>query len=343
VLAVVLAAPERLEVADQPEPRAAPGEALVRIATSGICGTDLSIYKGKIPVGYPRVLGHEFIGMVEDVDGPAPPGVKAGTRVIVDPNIYCGRCYQCVKGQNNICTAGALMGRDRDGGFCELVSVPASNLYPLPDAIRDEVAPLLQVVTVCVHGQRMVDIFPGDFVLVIGLGVTGLLHTQIAKARGAAVVVGITRSEAKRELAARLGADVVLDPAAPGLADAVREATGGRGFDVAIESAGTAATLAQAIELARIGGRVMAYGTIGAATEPLPYYQMYFKELEIVSPRAAKPEDFAPSLDLVAGGAVQLEPILSDTFPLAHAGDALEAIKRGGPLKVVLDHREGAG
>jgi L-iditol 2-dehydrogenase len=335
--AVVLEAPESLRVDDRPPPAAAPNEVLVDVLTSGICGTDVSIFAGKIPVRHPLVMGHEMFGRITSV-GERVSDHEAGARVIVDPVISCGVCFWCSKGQENLCPEGALLGRDRDGGFLEVMAVPASNAYEVPEAISDAVAPLLQVLTVCIHGQRTTPIFPGDSALVIGLGVSGLLHLQLAKARGARPLIGITRSESKRSLARSLGADLTLDPADPGLGDAIREATRGRGPDVVIECAGKVETLGQAIDLVRVGGRIVLFGTITADRGALPFYSLYQKEVTIANPRAAKPEDFPAAIDLGARGSVHLAPLITHTFPLEAAQEAIEMSRSSGSLKVMLAH-----
>jgi L-iditol 2-dehydrogenase len=337
--AVVLEAPETIRVDDRPSPTPGPGEVLVDIITTGICGTDLSIYAGKIPVRHPLVMGHEMFGRISAGGAHDDSATsKSGARVIVDPVISCGTCYLCSKGQGNLCPDGALLGRDRDGGLRETVAVPISNVYEVPDGIADAVAPLLQVLTTCTHAQRSVPLFPGDSALVIGLGVSGLLHLQLAKARGARPLIGITRSSSKRVLAQQLGADLTLDPADPDLADRVRESTQGRGPDVVIECVGKVETLAQAIELMRTGGRVVLFGTITADRGALPFYLLYLKEVTLTNPRAAKPEDFPTAIELVSSGAVKLEPLVSNTFPLAATQEAIDTVRSGEALKVMLDH-----
>ncbi|MQA99843.1 MAG: alcohol dehydrogenase catalytic domain-containing protein [Actinobacteria bacterium] len=332
--AVVLEADRSLRMDDRPDPSPGRGEVLVDLATSGICGTDLSIYSGKIAVRHPRVLGHEMFGHVASSDG----GAAAGTRVVIDPVLSCGVCYWCSKGQTNLCPNGALLGRDRDGGFAERIAVPQSNVYEVPASISDEVAPLVQVLTVCVHAQRDAPVFPGDSVLVLGLGVSGLLHLQIARARGAAPLIGVTRSASKRELAESLGADLTFDPGDSHLGERVAEATGGRGPDVVIESAGRVETLAAAIGLVRPGGHIVLFGTITEDRGALPFYSLYLKELTITNPRAAKPEDFPAAIDLAGSGRVRLAPLISDTFPLEETGAAIEATAESGTLKIILDH-----
>ena len=331
---VVLEAPENLRFEERPEPSAGGEDVVVRIRAIGICGTDVSIFGGKVPVDYPLVLGHEMVGTLEG----SASGLDPGTRVVVDPNVFCGTCYQCLKGQENVCARAELMGRDRDGALTDLLAVPARNVFSIPDEIGDQAAPLLQVLTTCVHAQRQIPMFPQDSVLVLGLGVSGLLHLQLAKARGARATIGVTRSESKRSLATRLGADLVFDPSDPMLKEQVAEATQGRGPDLVIECVGKTETLAQAINLVRMGGRIMLFGTITEDSGELPFYQLYYKEISLANPRAANPEDFPASIGLVASGAIELDPLITHTFPLESAEEAIVTSSGSSSLKVILDH-----
>jgi L-iditol 2-dehydrogenase len=330
--AAVLTGPERIELREVAEPVPGREEATVRVRAVGICGTDLSIFKGKIPVTYPRIIGHEAVGVVlSSPDG----GPEPGTRVVVDPNVACGRCVRCREGRGNICSEGWLLGRDRDGALQGVVAVPLANLHRLPEEVEDHVAPLIQVLTTCVHGQRMTEVFPGDAVVVVGIGVTGLLHVQLAKLRGADPVVAVTRNPARLELARELGADLTIPGDDPSAVDLVREATAG-GADVAIECAGTVATLAGAVGMVRPGGRILAYGTIAESQGAFPFYDLYYKELAITGARAAQAEDFPVALKAITSGSVRLEPLMGRRIGLGEVEGALRSSSLGG-LKTVVD------
>ena len=330
--AVLLEGRGRVSVRQVPEPD--PGErALVRVQRAGLCGTDLKIFEGAIPVQLPRVLGHEIIGTVVRAGGRGL--VPEGARVLVDPGLACGHCELCRRDRGHLCRQGALMGRDTDGGFAELVAVDEGQLHPIPASVSPAAATLLQVLATCVHAQTMVQPFPGDSAVVVGLGVSGLLHLQLLKARGVAAVVGVTRSARKLQMARELGATAVATPERA--AEVVAEVTGGRGPDLVVESAGTPQTLAQAVELAGFGGQVLVFGTVTGSAEALPTYQLYYKELTLVNPRAARPRDYARAVELGASGALKLEPLLTATFPLDDAPAALAACREGGQLKVALE------
>jgi len=335
--AMVLRAPHELVLDEVARPRLDARQVLVRVTNSGVCGTDFKIYSGAIPVSYPRIMGHEMVGEV--VEGGDTGAFRPGNRVIIDPELYCGGCFHCRIGQTHLCPNGMLLGRDANGGFAEYVAAPASHVFRVPETIDSRTAPMIQVLTTCVHAQRQVDIFPGESVVVFGLGVTGQLHLQLAKARGASPVIGVTRSAEKRELAEKLGADLTI-PGADGVIEKVREATEGRGADVVIETTGVLPSLATAIAMARFGGRLLLFGIITAKEGALPFYDLYFKELALISARVAKSEDYPSSIDLVERGIVQLEPLVSDVMPLAELKTAIGMLGSDSAqrMKIILDH-----
>jgi 2-desacetyl-2-hydroxyethyl bacteriochlorophyllide A dehydrogenase len=335
--AMVLRAPRDLAADNVAIPKLSAGQVLVRVTHSGVCGTDLKIFNGAIPVRYPLIMGHEATGEVVDAGG--QPGIHAGDRVIMDPELFCGVCFHCRVGQTHLCPSGQLLGRDANGGFAEYVAVPASHVFPLPDSIDSRTAPLIQVLTTCMHAQRLVNIFPGESVVVMGLGVTGQLHVQLAKARGAYPVIGITRSASKRELAESLGADLTI-PGGPGAIEKVREATHGRGADLIVETTGVVPSLSDAVKMARVGGRLLLFGIITAKEGALPFYDLYFKELALINARVAKPEDYPNSIDLVQRGIVRLEPLVSNVMQLGELNDAMGMLgsDNGQRMKIILEH-----
>jgi L-iditol 2-dehydrogenase len=333
--AAVLVAPGRLELAEVPEPDPA-DDALIALERTGICGTDISIFHGKIPVTYPRILGHEMVGRV------VRPGsgrtVPVGARVLVNPSVACGQCYVCRADREHLCPNGALVGRDRDGGFVEMTSVDERRLLPIGDDMPLADAALLQVLGTCVHAQSTFPVFPGQTAAVVGLGVAGLLMVQLLRARGVRHLVGVTRAQWKQRLGVDLGATIVVPPEEA--VTACADLTGGRGADVVIEAVGRIDTLAQAIRLAGFGATVVAFGTIGGGsggTAAVPYYDLYYKELTLLNPRAARHRDYTRAIDLVTTGAVTLAPLLSRSFPLESARDAIAAVDDPMNLKVTLD------
>ncbi len=274
-------------------------------------------------------MGHEIVGDV--LDGPG-----AGRSVLVDPTVSCGRCDLCRRGRENLCESGWLLGRDRDGGLSERIAVPTANLYEVPAGLDPGSATLLQVLTTCVHAQSMCAVAPGEPAIVVGAGVTGLLHLQLAKAAGAHPLVCVSRSEWKLDLAASLGADTTVRATGDDAIERARDATGG-GAELVIECAGTVETLAFAVGASRTGGRVLAFGTIASTEGRFPFYDLYHKELVLTSPRAARPADFPAAIEAVRSGGVRFDGFVTHRFPLAESAAAVGVA--GGPdaLKVVVE------
>ena len=271
--------------------------------------------------------------MVGEVVCGGATGVPAGQRVMIDPAVSCGSCPLCRQGRTNLCLRGGLLGRDADGVWAELVTAPASRLLPVPEHLGSQAAAMVQVAGTCVHAQRAAATFPGDVAVVIGLGVSGLIFTQLLRAAGASVI-GVTRSAFKRELATAFGA---VATAAPDEAAAViAEVTDGAGVDLAVEAVGTEATVGLAIESARVGGEVLVFGTVTGSGGGLPDYQLYFKELTVHNPRAAIADDYARAIELAAAGVLDLEPVVTDRIGLAEVDRAFERVQSPDSLKVLM-------
>lgn len=328
--AVSVIEPGKLGVVEVAEPTAS-NEALVRVRRVGICGTDVKILSGAIPVEYPRIMGHEMIGEV--VQSGSQGVVSVGQRVMADPAIACGYCRLCWGGKPHLCINGGLLGRDLDGVFAQYIRVPESRLLPIPETIGDTASGVLQILGTCVHALRTASVFPGDVVAVVGLGVAGQLFVQLLRAQGA-IVVGITRSEWKRQLAAKHGAAATVAP--PNAVALLDEFTHGRGADLVVESAGYESTIAQSIELARVGGEILVFGTVASGNQGLPYYQLYLKELTIYNSRAALPTDYQRGIELAASGQLDLESIVTHQLDLADAVEAFALVGGSSSLKVLM-------
>ncbi len=328
---VRVTSPSTLEIADVPEPQP-DGDVVIRARTVGICGTDVKVFTGKIPVAYPRIMGHEMVGEVADAPSGSP--LSVGDRVLVDPASACGWCHLCRRGRGHLCQNAGLMGREVDGVFADYVAVPQAQVLPVPASISDEAAGVLQVLGTCVHAQRTVEVFPGQLAVVYGLGVAGQLMAQLLRERGVDVI-GITRSEWKRHLAEENGAVATADP--DHAAELIAAYSDGRGADLMVEAVGQERTLAQCIDLAAVGGEVLVFGTLTGGTEGLPYYQLYFKELTLYNPRAALPDDYARGIELAGAGRLNLESIVTHRLTLDDAAEAFEAVNDPSSLKVLMN------
>ena len=341
-LAAVLQAPRRLELVARPTPVARRGEAVVRIAATAVCHTDLEIYTGRHPgVRLPVVMGHEATGVVEAV-GDGVARVQPGQAVLLNPIIACGACDSCARGRGNLCRNAGLFGREMDGSLAEHVVLPESYLYPLPAHVPLAAATLIETLATVRHAQERARIAPNESVVVLGQGVAGLLHTQLAKLSGACPVVAVSRSPWKLELARRRHADRVVNSAHEDAIAAVREATAGRGADVVVDAAGDPALIAPAIEMLAPGGRLLVYGISHRPVPDFTTFPLYFKELTLYGSRALTPGDIAPAIDLVASGAVDVDGFITASYPLERVAAAFEEYERSADsvLRLVIVPRE---
>ncbi len=341
-LAAVLQAPRRLELVARPTPVARRGEAVVRVAATAVCHTDLEIYTGRHPgVRLPVVMGHEATGVVEAV-GDGVARVQPGQAVLLNPIIACGACDSCARGHGNLCRNAGLFGREMDGSLAEHVVLPESYLYPLPAHVPLAAATLIETLATVRHAQERARIAPGESVVVLGQGVAGLLHTQLAKLSGACPVVAVSRSPWKLELARRRHADRVVNSAHEDVIAAVREATAGRGADVVVDAAGDPALIAPAIEMLAPGGRLLVYGISHRPVPDFTTFPLYFKELTLYGSRALTPGDFAPAIELVASGAVDVDGFITASYPLERVAAAFEEYERSADsvLRLVIVPRE---
>ena len=328
--AVRLEGPGEVEIAEVPGPGAGDG-VIVRVRQVGICGTDTEIFAGRVGVSHPLIMGHEMAGEV--VSAPSGSQHDVGTRVLVDPAVSCGWCDLCGAGRANLCRNGGLLGRDMDGVFTEYITAPADRLVPIARDISERASGLLQVLGTCVHAVKRLHPPPGQVAAVVGLGVSGQILAQLLRLEGMDVI-GITRSEWKRDLALDLGAVAVADPSEA--AEVVLSHTDGRGADLGVEAAGFEETLADAISLTGIGGEILSYGTVVTAGKGLPYYDLYFKELTIHNTRAALNADYAAGVALAAAGSVILEPIVTHELDLREAARAFEVAEASSSMKVLM-------
>jgi 2-desacetyl-2-hydroxyethyl bacteriochlorophyllide A dehydrogenase len=326
--------PGRVGVERRATLQAGPGELIVEVKACGVCGTDVHILDGEFPATPGIALGHEYAGVVREV-GAGVTGVAPGDAVAVDPNIACGACPACRRGDVHLCDHLEALGVTRDGGFAELSRVPAGQAYRLPPQLSFEAAALAEPLSCCLHGLDLAGIRAGDRVAILGAGPIGLLMIQLVRASGTAAVAVIEPVPRKRALGLEVGADRALDPAGPDLAAACREVAPA-GFDAVLECVGRPATAAQALGLARRGGTVVWFGVsppgVTVAVEP---YLVYRNELTI---RAAfvNPHTFGRAVALLAEGRIQTAPLISHRFDLASLAEGIATVKAGRAVKALV-------
>jgi len=309
-------------------------EVLVKVTGCGVCGTDLHIVEGSSRSSPPVVLGHEFAGIVADA-GKESNGYTVGDHVAVDPNIACGTCFYCRRGEAHLCKRLRALGVDIDGGMAEFCIVPSSQLYRLPSTMAPEQAAFIEPLSCAVHGIDRAQIRAGDTVVILGGGTAGLLLLQLAKISGASRVIIVEPVEWKRTIATRIGADEALDPNAVNVFDCVRDLTG-EGADVVIECAGRPETTALSLKLARRGGTVEWFGVcpLGKTIETEPN-SVYFKELTIVG-SYVNPHTFDRSIALIAANKVSFGDFAIHKFPLDGVHEALRTLAEGKTIKSLI-------
>jgi 2-desacetyl-2-hydroxyethyl bacteriochlorophyllide A dehydrogenase len=335
--AVRLEATGKLYMREVEKPVPGPGDLLVRIEACGICGTDRHLFLGEFPSHPPVTLGHEFAGIIEAV-GPEVTSFRSGMRVTGDPNIACGRCEECHNGRVNLCRNLQAIGIHRDGGFAEYVCMPQSQAFALPLELDPLHGAFCEPLACCLHAVDLANIRTGASVIVLGGGVIGLLTVQLARLAGATRILLVTRNADKRALAEKLGATATVDPSQ---ADTISGITGDGGLlpggaDVVFECAGVPETIMQAPRLARRGGTAVILGVMpqGAKIEIEPF-DLLFREVNLVS-SFLNPFTHQRAADLIATGAIKVEPLISRRITLEQTPNAIANPAPGGEIRTLV-------
>ncbi len=337
--AAVFLGPGECEVLERGLPGLQEGEVLVRVEASGVCGTDLHIYKGEFPARFPLIAGHEFAGVIEET-GPGVEHLRPGDRVAINPNIPCGLCRPCERGLPHLCHNLRAIGVTMDGGFATHCVVPVHQAHKLPEGMSFAVASLSEPVACCLHGIEQADPQPGDVVLVIGAGMIGLVMLQLALLRGASAVIVSEPSEQKRKMALSLGAALAVDPQEDDLDAAVSSALGDPGADVVIECVGSEQTAQQAVSAAREGGRVLFFGVAPEGSRvPISPYEVYRKEITIKG-SFTNPFTQGRALALLASGRVKVEDLITHRMPLSDLPRALELLATHQTIRTLIEPQE---
>ena len=335
-----------LVIEERPKPTPKAGQAVIRVTTTTICGTDVHIVKGEYPVRNGLVLGHEPVGVIEALGDGLEPEYQLGQRVIVGAITPCGQCFYCLNGSHSQCggpLGGWRFGNTIDGAWAEYLLVPdaRANLAPIPDGLTDEQVVLIpDIFSTGLSGAESGNVRVGDAVAVFAQGPIGLCATLGAKLRGAALIVGVDSSPARLAMAKRFGADVVInfeeqDPLAE-----IRRLTGGRGVDVAIEALGRQETFENALRAIRVGGTLSSLGVYsGKLVAPYePLYAGLGDQRIVTTLCPGGKERMRRLMEMVAHGRVDLGPLVTHRFALDDILDAFDVFshQREGVLKVAL-------
>lgn len=312
--ALVVEGEERHKVKEVPIPEPEEGEVLIKVGSCGLCGTDIHIYKGVLPVDFPLIIGHEVAGEVARI-GPGVRDLKEGDHVVLNPNTHCGLCYFCRKGMVHLCENLINFGVRKNGGFAGYLVANERYVHLLPDRVELEIATLCEPLSCCIHGVDLACIKSGDNVVVLGAGTIGLIITQLVKLEGAAKLLVVDPMAKRRELAKKLGADLVLDPGQENILRSVPDSLG-RAPDVVIECVGKEKTIDTSWRMANRGGTVVWFGVADPEEEvSVNPYLIYEKELTVRG-SFVNPHTMGRAVELLGKRKVDLSNLITHRFSL---------------------------
>jgi 6-hydroxycyclohex-1-ene-1-carbonyl-CoA dehydrogenase len=319
-----------------PIPSIGPAEVLVRVIACGVCHTDLHYIDHGVPTFKkpPMILGHECSGIIHDV-GADVTNWKAGDRVLLPAVVSCGMCRMCRLGHENICQKMVMFGNNVDGAYAEFIAAPAKDIFALPEEIPlVDGCIIADAISTPYHAvKNRARVQPGDKVLVFGCGGVGINIVQVAAAAGA-TVFAIDIADSKLELARKLGAWGTINSRQEDLRKQIKKLTDG-GADIAIEAIGNPATIEQAIDGVRPGGRVCVVG-YSDKTANLNASRLMYRELEVVGSLGCRPVDYPAIIQMVARGLIQLRPVVTARFPLDQINEALDVLRSGSGFRTVI-------
>ncbi len=312
------------------------GEALIKIITAGICGSDIGAFRGTNGlVSYPRIIGHELAGIVEEIPENNKNGIKNGDRVVVDPYVYCGHCYPCRIGRTNCCTSLHVLGVHIDGGMAEYFTHPADLLVKVPEGMTWEEAAMAEPLTISLHGIHRGGLTVGEYCAVIGAGPIGLVAGLAAQAYGGHAIV-IDLVQERLDFAKSVGIEYVINSGTENTEERIREITGGDMAQLVMECSGANAAIRSTLDYVSHAGRITLTGWPKKETS-IPTDVITRKEIDIRGARTSARE-FEEALDLIRTKKVDMNKILTKVIPIEEAPETIIDIEKnpGKYMKVVV-------
>ncbi len=337
----IMTEPGKIKFRDVPVPELKENEILLKIARIGVCGSDIHVFHGTHPfTGYPVVQGHEYSGTVEKVaDGVTivKPGMKATAR----PQLVCGKCNPCKRGDYNICDSLKVQGFQAPGCAQDFFVTTVDRIVPLPDSLTFEQGALVEPAAVAAHSTSRARDLNGRNVVVLGAGTIGNLVAQAARCRGAKKILITDISDFRLEKAKECGIDAVCNVKNESFADKAKETFGDEGFDVAFEAVGVEATMEDGIKNIQKGGDIVVLGVF----EGKPVIDMSTasdRELNLIGTLMYKHEDYQQAVEWIASGNIITETLVTKHYPFEEYPAAYKFIEQQGDktLKVVIDVSE---
>ncbi len=329
-----------LEMQDLPVPEPGPRDVLVRVKAAGICHSDAHYRSGVSSVKTPPItLGHEVAGVVETV-GSQVTTLHPGQHVCLHYLVTCGDCEYCARGQEQFCFSGKMIGKHQDGGYAEAILIPARSVFPLPEEIPFKHGAILMCSSsTSLHALKKARLTAGESVAVFGVGGLGISAVQIARAFGALKIFAIDLKASKLSLAEQFGA-IPIDASREDPVAALRNLTGGRGVDVALELVGNPITGRQALLSLAIGGRAALAGLTQKSFEVYPYTELIGKETELIGVSDHLAQEIPLLLELARINRLDLSAVVTRSVPLdAQAvNEALDRLESfGEDIRVVIE------
>lgn len=334
---IVIREPGEVEIRESEIPELKKGEALLKILYGGICGSDLTSYKGgNAYVSYPRIPGHEFSAEIIEIED-NDRNLKKGMIVTCNPYFNCNECYSCKRGLVNCCTTNQTMGVQREGAFSNYITMPIERIID-GKGIPAKTLALIEPFCISYHGIQRAEVKQNDEVLIIGAGTIGVLAAVAAKTKGAKVYVSDISSQ-KLEFAKTFGIDgVILNDSEESFAQQVNDITNGDGFDITVEAVGLPSTFQNCIDSAAFGGKVVLIG-VSKQNLDFNFTLIQKKELNVMGSRNALTRDFENLIDIVKRGEIDLERIITNSYKMEEAAQAFEDFSKNAAsmLKVMFE------
>lgn len=317
---IVIQKPKVIELRERAIPEPGPGEILIKVMASGICGTDIHIYNGEYLGAYPVIPGHEFSGSIVST-GSLVKRFKSGDRVAVEPNIACDNCVNCLNNRQNFCLNWQAIGVTLAGGMEQYVTVPEKAAFSIGDLPFDQGA-FVEPLACVVHGVERARIRLADQVAILGAGPIGDLILQMVRLQGAARTTVLENNPGRAELARELGADLVVNRL---------EDLQPNPYDVVIDATGVIPLMNRSIDLARSGGTVLLFGVPPAGKNlEMEAFKIFQKGLTLLSSFTSVRNSFQ-AVNLLQCGQIKVEPLISHRLPLKEMPEAIEIIERHDP------------
>jgi len=342
--ALVLFGPGNYKICERERPDCPDRGLLVKVLACGLCGSDLrTLQSGHRNIVYPRIIGHEIAGIVEETGKNYSGEWKTGDVLAIGPMVYCFKCIFCRQGRHELCANTREIAQQWDGGFAEYIAIPEEavsfgTISRVPADLPPYLATLSEPASSCVHAQMKAGIGLSDSVVIFGCGPVGCMHVVLARARGARKIIVVDVSDDRLRMCGQFGPDVCVNSANEDLYGTVSRETDGLGADVVITANPVGETQIQAMEIARKGGRIVLFGGLphGNSKPGIDTNLIHYKGLTVIGISTFNLEHYRLALDCLATGVIPAEKIVTHTMSLEDIDDAIRLAKEGKALKIVL-------